>query len=207
MISWDDLVDEDIIKKIAESYVRERGGCAEEIKTPSDLIPPVKEKYFEIYDITKYSYPQEQYFIFDSNHDVLDYAIVSGYPKMKMTSGLVKVCMDCGFACFNCRYYDPEKRLISEWFENPITESDTMVVYLNYKEGVQLIIRDIFDKSKYYKSFFRDFSLAPYVDFPVTDAVFINGGKQLRITYIADRDKNEVTETLELYPAETEGGT
>ena len=46
-------------------------GCADNVAayTPSRI----KDKYYEIYDITKYHKPQYQYFIFDKDYDVLDY--------------------------------------------------------------------------------------------------------------------------------------
>lgn len=179
-------------------------GCAKEFEAPSNpsVTPYEKGKYYEKYNITKHSYPQIQYIIFDGNHEVLDYEVIEkSYPKITMMNGLVKVRVGCGTACFNVKYYNPEKRLISEWFFKPIIESDTMVVYLDYVDGVyQLIVQDIFDKQKFYKGFARDFSKIPY---PVTSADFLYDGLQLRITYKTGQDGHEVTEILDLYLTET----
>ena len=179
------------------------GGCAKGIETPSvpSVTPYEKGRYYEIYNITKHTTYKYLYFIFDINSDILDYGVDKS-PDITMTNGLVKIDIGCGTGCHNCRYIDPEKRLVSEWFFNPITESETMIVYFSYAGGIRLIVQDIFDKSKYYKSFARNFSPILY---PVSDADFINGGKQLRITYKAGQDEHEVTETLELYQAGTEG--
>lgn len=83
------------------------GGCAKEIETPSNpsATPYEKGKYYELYKITKYSYPQYQYFVFDNNHDVLDYGVIEKrWPEITMTNGLIKIRIGCGTACFESKY-------------------------------------------------------------------------------------------------------
>lgn len=103
-------------------------GCAKENEKPSiTSVKPYEEgKYYELYDITKYSYPQIQYFIFDEDHDILDYGVLNRDPRVILTNGLIKFRIGCGTACFKSKYFDPENKLVSEWFFKPIAESNTM---------------------------------------------------------------------------------
>lgn len=156
------------------------------------------EKNYEIYEV---GYPggPYRYFIYDNKHKILR----SGYtrripPKITITHGLVKVFIDFGADSFVYTYYEPEKGLKSESFykQSIINESDTKVVYLDKFDKKSLVVQDIFDKSKYYLAFEREFS---DVENPVTRADFINGDKQLKITYKVGEDEHVVTETLDLY--------
>lgn len=162
--------------------------CWEVLSEPYVLI----EKNYEIYEV---GYPggPYQYFIFDNQHNVLR----SGYTKrippiITITHGLIRVGGDDVYA-----YYEPEKGLDSVlYFVSIVKESDNMVAYIKNSDKKSLVVQDIFDESKYYRTFERDFS---DVENPVTRADFINGGKQLKITYKVGKDEHVVTETLDLY--------
>lgn len=156
-------------------------------------------KYYEFYYLSKYHSMYSLYFIFDKDHSLLDYDVLWRLPpEITVTSeGLIEVYQGVGTGVHRCKYYDPDKRLISEWFFNPIALSNSMIVDLDIPvHEWRLVVQNVFDKSVYYRTFERDFS---NVEYPVTRADFINNGKQLRITYKAGLDEHEVTETLDLY--------
>lgn len=169
-----------------------------ELKEPYVLI----QKNYEIYEVGQPGGPY-QYFIFDNAHNVLrsSYSNVNP-PEITITHGLIKVCEGIGTKHALYQYYEPEKGFDSSFYAvNIINESDTMVVYIDRRDKRLVVVQDIFDESKYYRTFERNFS---DVEDPVTRADFINGGKQLRITYKVGKDEHEVTETIDLFDARDE---
>lgn len=179
-------------------------GCANNSEITPKLIPPqlshileINKYYDEYYEIKRLGDWEYQYIIFDKNHEVIDSDVIDRQPRISMTHGLVKVCIGVGTGVRMCKYYDPNSMLISEWFENPIKESDTMVVYLDFIDDVyHLVVQDIFGKQKYFKGFAREFSHDVY---PVTNVDFLYNGKQMRFTYKTGDDEKEVTEIVDLY--------
>lgn len=157
----------------------------------------VKERYYEIHDITKHERPLYQYYIFNGNHEVVDYGIIYAFPKVTKSGSIIKLCIQVAEHVICCRYIDIEEGCYSYWFTNPVAENETMVVYTDQGGATKLIIQDIFDKSKYYREFERDFA---YKQWPLVSAKFISDGKQLRVKYITREGGyyKEITETLDL---------
>lgn len=167
--------------------------------TPYDYV--VIEEYYEVYGITKYLKPQYQYFIFDNEHEVLDYGVTFRLePHISESHGLIKFRLGIGTALREYRYYDPEIRLRSESFYNTLTETHSLVAY-QYPGWLpdKIIVQDIFDKTCYYREFTIAFA---HNDLPVTSAEFIDRGTKLKITYLHKgrngQDDYETTETLDL---------
>lgn len=154
----------------------------------------VKERYYEIYDITKHERPLYQYYIFNGNHEVVDYGIIYAFPKVTKTGSIIKLCIQVAEHVICCRYIDIEKDLCSYWFTNPVAENENMVAYPDPGGSTKLIVQDMFDKSEYYREFERDFA---YKQWPLTSAEFIDEGTRLKITYTSE-DLHEITEMLDL---------
>lgn len=174
------------------------GGCCKENGTliiPS-VTPYEKGQYYEIYDVTKHNKPQIQYFVFDNDHEIMDYGVQNRMePYISMKDGIIEFLVPGGTSWHDNKYFDPKNKLISEWFPFPFATYKTLVVYMGDIDGRKmLIVQDMFDKSKYYRTFERDFTL---MSNPVA-AEFINDGKQLRITYKTQTDQREATEILDL---------
>lgn len=94
-------------------------------------------------------------------------------------------------------YYDRRADVFSRVFLCIYDQWDTMVAY-----GVvdKVIVRDIFDKTKYYQeisSFLEPFS---EVAEPITKAEFINDGTMIKVTYLSGSEYREITETIDLPP-------
>ena len=63
----------------------------------------------------------------------------------------------------------------------------------------KIIVRNIFDKTAYYREFTSFSNTFPSVVEPFVDAEFINDNKQLRIIYLTGSNKHEVSEIVNLY--------
>lgn len=161
------------------------------------LYEEIKENY-EIYEITKYNIPQYQYFIFDNEHQVLDCGTTErNPPQITNSKGLFKILISAGTGVFRCRYFNVDTKSTSEWFSSPFAESDKLVATLDFTVGAtKLIVQDIFDKTKYYHEFEKEFS---NLTVPVKSAEFINDNKNICITYETGKDSHEVTEIIDLY--------
>lgn len=83
------------------------------------------------------------------------------------------------------RYYDLENGRVSRFFGNMVAQSDTKVAYFTYFEDgnkTALIVQDIFDRVDYYIEIEREFALGTELYYN-TQAVFLDGGKKLKIKY------------------------
>lgn len=177
-------------------------GCSESVQgstAPEETLYELKEEYYEIYEVTKHGRPVYQYFIFGGYfHLDFDRGIVYGFPQVTKSDRIIKLCVKIDEGVVNCRYFDIESELSSIWFISPVAENDTLVAYPDQPWGAtKLIVQNIFDKSKYYQEFERDFDEE---ERPIDYAEFTNDGNQLIIKYITKKDKyyETVTETLDL---------
>ena len=93
-------------------------------------------------------------------------------------------------------FYLVDEMKFSETFQSILDQSGNLVAYID-KEKV--VVRDIFDKTKYDKeiSAFRD----PFsnVAQPITNASFSQDSKTITVTYLTGDNFREVSETLFLH--------
>lgn len=92
-------------------------------------------------------------------------------------------------------FYLVDEMKFSETFQSILDQSENLVAYID-KEKV--VVRDIFDKTKYDKeiSDFRD----PFsnVAQPITNASFSEDSKTITVTYLTGDNFREVNETFEI---------
>ena len=92
-------------------------------------------------------------------------------------------------------FYLVDEMKFSETFQSILDQSENLVAYID-KEKV--VVRDIFDKTKYDKeiSDFRD----PFsnVAQPITNASFSDDSKTITVTYLTGDNFREVSETFEI---------
>jgi hypothetical protein len=178
-------------------------GCSSDITAEKDVnthISPtpyeIKATYYEVYDITKYCKPQYQYYIFDKEHNVLDYGVTIGTePLISMMDDIVKLDIDVGIGVNNCIYYDIDKKMTSRRFQCPLAQSGHLVAYLDYSIGAKaLIVRNMFDTAAFYRKFERNFSPKQNP----ASAEFLDNGSQIRITYRTGEDGHKTTEIIDL---------
>jgi len=135
------------------------------------------------------------YCIYDENHvAVKSDGPFNRQPRISMADVyLVKVTLQAGTGLGTQwgYYYDVNKDVFSRVFYAIHDQQNGMVAY-----GVlnRIIVRDIFDKTKYYQEItsFKE-SLSDVAE-PITKAEFVNDGNEIRVTYLTGSDCREVTE-------------
>lgn len=164
----------------------------------------VKNRYYEIKDISKHDRPMYQYYIYGDNRELIKHNVTYGIPEITRNGMIIKLCIKVSGNEFSngdvfcCRYFDIENNRSSIWFINPIVDNGKLVVYPDQPwQATKLIIQDIFDKSEYYLEFEREV----YSGRESFDAEFINDGEQLLIKYLIPEGIyiRQKTETLDLY--------
>lgn len=137
------------------------------------------------------------YYIFDKNHNVVkSEGPTNKYPKISMVDEyLLRFTYQAGAGILTRwgYYYDVENNIFSEIFYGIYDQSNGKVAY---GKSDRVVVRDIFDKNKYYQeisSFKEGFS---YSVEPITDAEFVNDATSINITYLAGSDYKIVTETF-----------
>ncbi len=92
-------------------------------------------------------------------------------------------------------YYDPGTDVFSDVFQSIRDESNGKVVYTRQNA---VVVRDIFDESKYFKEI-TDFvnTLSPTVE-PFAEVQFADDGKYIEVTYLTGEDYKEITERFAL---------
>lgn len=92
-------------------------------------------------------------------------------------------------------YYDVEQDLFSDTFYSIYDELEGIIAY---GEKEKIIIRNIYDKNKYYyeiNSFSNPLSCTSE---PFVNVEFINDGDSIEVTYLSGDDYREITEIFEL---------
>ena len=136
-------------------------------------------------------------YIYDENQEAV--RVEGPFPRqprvIMVNSHLVKFTMAAGTNVHWGFFYDTKMDVFSKKFESIFDQSNGKVAY---GKGEKVIIRDIFDKSKFYmeiSSFKYDFS--PSV-IPITHVEFINDGDSVKVTYLTGPDYEQVSEVFAL---------
>ena len=151
----------------------------------------------ENYEIT-YGNWQYAYRIFDNNKNTVDEGESSREPKIiEVNENLIRFTLQTGTGLGTQwgYYYDCENDKKSETFTCIYDQTYDKVAH-GTRNGV--IVRDIFDKSKYcleIKSFTEPLS---DIAEPIVDAKFIDEGKSVKVTYLTGSDYKETSEIFEL---------
>jgi len=93
-------------------------------------------------------------------------------------------------------YYDVEGNRFSEEYVYVAAASGNLVAYVDGESlnDRTLVVRDIFDREIFYKSFGLDF--APAVDTPIESAVFTENENELEVVYLSERPATPHSITL-----------
>ena len=151
------------------------------------------EKYYKITE-KQFEY---DYQIFDETGEVVESGKYGRLPHISMADDrFVKFTLQAGTGLSTQwgYFYDVIKDVRSRVFYSIHDQHGDKVAYGTSK----LVVRDIFDKTKYYKeitSFKKPFSNTVE---PIVSVEFVNGGKSIAVKYLTGADYEEVTETVEL---------
>jgi len=139
------------------------------------------------------------YYIFDENHNVVKSGgPLNREPHISMVNNhLIRFTLQTGTGIGTQwgYYYDAKADVFSRIFQSIYDQCDSKVAYGKAKK---VIVRDIFDKTEYYKeisSFQKPFS---DVVEPITDVKFVNDGTGIEVSYLTGVDYKEVTEIIKL---------
>ena len=139
------------------------------------------------------------YYIFDENHDIVESDGPSTrQPHISMVNDhLVKFTLQAGTGLSTQwgYYYDTQKDVRSRIFNCIYDQHDGKVAYGTLNK---VVVRDIFDKTQYYREisgFEKTFSPA---NEPIINARFINNGASVEIMYLTGDDYQEVVEIFDL---------
>lgn len=165
----------------------------EDIKNPQII---EDAKYYKLFQGDNNTY---YYYIYDDNKEVVN---EGGFywksPKISMVNDdIVKFRTQSGTGASTSLtfYYNAKKDVLSRTFHSVYDETDELLVFSDHKK---LIVRNIFDKTAFYREFtvFKN-ELADVVE-PFVNAEFINNNKQIKVTYLTSKDLKETTEIINL---------
>lgn len=119
----------------------------------------------------------------------------------------IEIAMGTGLAFHT--YYDVEGNRFSEEYSYVVAASGNLVAYIDapMKDPLQhrkLVVRDIFDKTVFYKSFSLDFS-ETIPDMPIESASFTEGEAELEVVYWSERPATTHSITIPIRRNASEG--
>lgn len=138
------------------------------------------------------------YYIFDENHNIVKSdGPFNKQPCITMVNDLVKITQQTGTGLGTQWgfYYHTKMDVFSRVFQCIYDQYDGMVAFCDMDK---VIVRDIFDKTKFYweiSTFKKPFS--KMID-PITNARFIHGGEYIEISYLTGDSYQEVFEMIKL---------
>lgn len=176
----------------------------ENAMTIEDLLNPYaieEQEYYQLMGSDNYIY---YYYIFDKNKNVVKEEAHTRFPHISLIEGyLVKVWIQAGTGVSTrwTYYYDVNNDRFSETFGPVFDERNDRIAHVEWDTIYKLIVRDIFDKEKYYYEItsFNE-PLAEIID-PFVDIKFSDNGRQVQVTYLTGKDYEsfrEVTEIIDL---------
>jgi len=135
-----------------------------------------------------------RYSIYDAKGRVVDEGQVERMaPEISYISeNVMKICFHGGTYADLCKYYDTKNNVFSQDYWNPFLEQAGLIVYYDADDG-GLVVRDIFDKSKFYRTYSRDMSLTS----PPEAIAFFDNGRKLRVSYVT-KEQEPVSEVFDL---------
>ena len=165
--------------------------------TTDDSIRDTNQQY---YRIEKIELTRVRYYIYDSNgntvlSDETDRPLNISMP----CDNIVDICISMGTGINIHKYYDVQNNRFSEEYSYVAASSGNLVAYIDtlMEEPMTnrvLVVRDIFDKNIFYKSFELDF-LSTVHD-PIEFASFTDDEVDLEVVYLSEREPISLSVTL-----------
>ena len=150
------------------------------------IIKRADSKYYYIYNMDK---------IVSENDEITKYPTVE-----QVNDNILDIHMGMGTGLAWHQYYSMKRDSFSGTYWYVLAFEDEMVAYIYVPEehpfeGRKIVVRNVFDKSEYFREFNLDFS---EVDTPIIKAIFTNDGSQLQVTYLTGENQEETTQFLDL---------
>ena len=159
----------------------------------------------QYYKIEKKVLTKVRYYIYDSDgNTVLSDETDRPLDISMLGDNIVDICIGMGTGISVHKYYDVQNNRFSEEYTYVAASSGNLVAYIDgdSMQDRRLIVRDIFNKNIFYKSFELDFSQTVY---PIESASFTDGEAELDIVYLSERSAVSLSMTLPIRRASGEG--
>lgn len=154
----------------------------------------IDEKHYRIL----YQNEEYHYWLYDENHLVVDSGSnVRPLYISNINDQVIKITSQSGSGMLTQwgYYYNLQKDVRSRIFHSIHDENNEWTAYVDRNK---IIIRDIFDKTKYYQEINNfKFPLSDTLE-AIIDIKFLNDGKSIKVTYISGEEYNRVEETIDL---------
>ena len=163
----------------------------------------------QYYKIENIELTKVRYYIYDSNGNVVLSDETDRPLDISMLGdNIVDIRIGMGTGISIHKYYDVQNNRFSEEYSYVAASSGNLVAYIDtsMKDPMTnrvLVVRDIFDKNVFYKSFKLDFS--PTVHDPIESATFTDGEAELKLVYLSERSPVSQFITLPIRRASNEG--
>ncbi len=149
----------------------------------------------EYYKITKHSDSEYSLILYGKGKNVVKEEEYPKEPSVNLLEdGILQVTISTGSPASYVHYFDIINNKVSDVYFNPILAQNGKIVYMN--EG-ELMVSDIFDKTKIYNKIIRDFAPTANPASAVLEARFQEGNK-LYIDYLSGAEEEETSETIYL---------
>ena len=187
---------------IAVTEATDKNSATKDSETTDTPTTVINKQY---YKIEKIELTKVRYYIYDSDgNTVLSDETDRPIEISLHGDNIVDICISMGTGINIHKYYDVQNNRFSEEYSYVATSSGTLVAYI---EGTSLsdrtlVIRDIFDKNAFYKSFGLDFSST--VHDPIESATFTDGEAELNLVYLSERQPVSLSITLPIRRASDE---
>ena len=163
----------------------------------------------QYYKIEEIGLAKVRYYIYDSDGNiVLSDETDRPLDISMLGDNIVDICIGMGTGISIHKYYDVQNNRFSEEYSYVAAASGNLVAYIdtsmeNPMTNRVLVVRDIFDKNTFYKSFGLDFS--PTVHDPIESAVFTEDESELEVVYLSERPPVSLSITIPIRRAAGEG--
>lgn len=174
--------------------------------TKDASISDINKQYYKIEEI---ELAKVRYYIYDSNGNVVLSDETDRPLDISMLGdNIVDICIGMGSGISIHKYYDVQNNRFSEEYTYVAAASGNLVAYIDTSmedpmTNRVLVVRDIFDKNTFYKSFGLDFS--PTVHDPIESAIFTDGEVELEVVYLSERPPVSLSITIPIRRAVGEG--
>ncbi len=133
--------------------------------------------------------------LYDSEGKLVDELSNPKEPSIHfLTNKVMQIIIYYGNPFYYTYFYNIENREISQAYDTPVLAQDDKIVYI---DGKKLIVKDIFDKDKYYKEIERNFTETVPPSSAISNAKFISD-HELKIKYYEGEKYNQKKETIDL---------
>ena len=174
--------------------------------TKDTSISDINKQYYKIEEI---ELTKVRYYIYDSDGNVVLSDETDRPLDISMLGdNIVDICIGMGTGISIHKYYDVQSNRFSEEYTYVAATSGNLVAYIDTSmedpmTNRVLVVRDIFDKNTFYKSFGLDFS--PTVHDPIESASFTDGEAELEVVYLSERSPISLSITLPVRGSSTGG--